>query len=101
MPYKDKQKLYAKQAEHRDANKKRMWDYLLEHPCVDCGIDDPRILEFDHVRGIKSYNVARMVTGSTFSWKKIQEEIDKCDVRCSNCHRLRHYVENGYYQGQN
>ena len=97
MPYKNKTDLYENQARHRQANKERMWNYLLEHPCVDCGLDDPRILEFDHVRGEKSHGVARMVTGSTFSWKRIEAEIAKCEVRCANCHRLRHYVENNYF----
>ncbi len=32
-----------------DESKKVVYDYLLTHPCVDCGEDDPIVLEFDHI----------------------------------------------------
>lgn len=60
--------------------------YLLDHPCVDCGESDVDVLDFDHVRGIKLREVARLA-GDGASLKVIQAEIDKCEVRCANCHR--------------
>lgn len=62
--------------------------YLKEHPCVDCGESDLIVLDFDHVRGEKVSEVARMFH-SLYSLKRIFEEIAKCDVVCSNCHRRR------------
>tara|TARA_R110001583_G_scaffold71475_1_gene201301 strand:- start:2776 stop:3186 length:411 start_codon:yes stop_codon:yes gene_type:complete len=56
-------------------------------PCVDCGESNPIVLEFDHVRGVKKENVSDMVRQS-YCLKTIQEEIDKCEVRCANCHRI-------------
>lgn len=71
-------------------------DYLLSHPCVDCGETDPLVLEFDHVRGVKRYNVSVMVSnGATL--RRIQEEIAKCDVRCGNCHARRTKLERNTY----
>jgi hypothetical protein len=67
-------------------NKKRVLEWLSEHPCVDCGEGDPIVLEFDHVLGKKTDNIADMVN-SCYSWPRILEEIAKCVVRCANCHR--------------
>lgn len=74
--------LYLK---YRTKNASRVWVYLLNHPCVDCGNDDPYVLQFDHVRGEKHKNVSKMLSG-TYGWDTIQREIDKCEVRCANCH---------------
>lgn len=64
--------------------------YLSSHPCVDCGNDDIRVLDFDHVRGIKDMAVTELIS---YSVKRIILEISKCEVRCSNCHRIRHWEE--------
>lgn len=62
--------------------------YLSEHPCVDCGEADPVVLEFDHVRGVKIAHVSTLVK-QVVALARLQEEIEKCDVRCANCHRRR------------
>jgi len=67
-------------------NKEKTKKYLLSHPCVDCGNKDVRVLEFDHVRGIKYKQVTNLLQGS---WNKIFEEIEKCEVRCANCHKIK------------
>ena len=62
--------------------------YLRDHPCVDCGNDDPIVLEFDHIaeRGKKLAGVSSLVhTGCAL--QRVIDEIAKCDVRCANCHR--------------
>jgi hypothetical protein len=59
--------------------------YLAEHPCRDCGESDPAVLEFDHVRG-KTQDVAFLI-GHGASPERIHAEIERCEVRCANCHR--------------
>jgi hypothetical protein len=59
---------------------------LLTHPCVDCGESDPVVLEFDHVIGEKKHNIAYLVRSGR-NWRSITKEIQKCEVRCANCHR--------------
>jgi carbamoylphosphate synthase large subunit len=68
-------------------NKLYVETYLSTHPCVDCGNTNPIVLDFDHVRGVKRKDISAMKV-QAFSLKTLQEEIDKCDVRCSNCHRI-------------
>ena len=61
--------------------------------CVDCeGTFPPCAMDFDHVRGTKKYNVSKMVA-KRMSLDKILKEIEKCDVRCANCHRIKTYEE--------
>ena len=55
--------------------------------CVDCGENNPLVLDFDHVTGEKVMNISDM-SRTSYSTETIMDEIDKCEVRCSNCHRL-------------
>lgn len=72
----------------RAKNDERILAYLLDHPCVDCSETDPLVLDFDHREPSKKSNeVSRMVRSRP--WHSILEEIDKCDVRCANCHRRK------------
>lgn len=62
--------------------------YLREHPCVDCGSKDITVLEFDHRdRSAKEFAVGELARVA--EWPRVLREIEKCDVRCANCHRLR------------
>ncbi len=73
-----------------------VYDYLKEHSCVDCGNTNPLCLEFDHVRGIKSMAISSMLRNN-FSIPKIKLEIEKCDVRCANCHRIKTAKDQNWY----
>jgi hypothetical protein len=60
---------------------------LAQAACVDCGLHDPVVMEFDHV-GEKRSNVARLL-GNGASPRRLDEEIARCDIVCVNCHRRR------------
>jgi hypothetical protein len=62
-------------------------NYKKSHPCVDCGNSDIRVLEFDHIGDDKEIDISR-ATRSGWSKERIQLEIEKCEVRCANCHRI-------------
>ena len=71
----------------RDINREYVFQYLLTHPCIDCGESDPVVLEFDH-REDKEYEISKLIL-SVASLSKLSREISKCDVRYSNCHRRK------------
>src|SRR6266850_135011 len=78
----------ARMNRYRLENRERILEYLLAHPCCDCGETDPVVLEFDHRdRATKRSEVARLAASK--QWKVVLVEIEKCDVRCGNCHRRR------------
>ena len=77
----------------RDTRTGYLLEYLSTHPCVDCGESDPVVLEFDH-RGDKLFNIGHEFRDR--AWKDVLAEIDKCDVRCGNCHRIRTVEAHGW-----
>jgi hypothetical protein len=60
---------------------------LLQSSCMDCGDRRMVVLDFDHV-GLKLNNVTELAHGG-WSLRRLKEEITQCEIRCSNCHRLR------------
>jgi hypothetical protein len=74
----------------------RIVAYLRTHPCVDCGESNPVVLEFDHLRD-KLDNVSGLVRRLT-NWTVIEKEIEKCEVVCANCHRIRTAQRSGTYR---
>ena len=59
-----------------------------EKGCIDCGYNKHAVaLQFDHINDDKKDNVSNLIR-SDYAWSTILEEIDKCEVRCSNCHAV-------------
>lgn len=66
--------------------------------CCDCPEIDPVVLEFDHRdRAQKVASINHMLRDCV-SPKTLRAEIEKCDVRCANCHRRRHAEETGWWR---
>ena len=110
MPYKDKNK---KKENHRKYMKevwyplnkekhikyisnikKRIQALILEYKkngsCADCGYagsEYPEVLDFDHLRD-KKFNISEFKY-HTSGINKVKEDINKCELVCSNCHRIR------------
>ena len=77
----------------RQKIRSNLLDYLSNQSCVDCGESDPIVLDFDHKSSDNKFKtVAKMLSGH-YSWNSVMSEIDKCDVRCANCHRRRTYKQ--------
>ena len=90
MPYNDrKQRQYDRAREKKV--QAQLAKYKAEKGCIDCGEKDPVVLDFDHVRGEKIFSMSRGAYKA--SQERIEAEMEKCDVRCANCHRKRHAKE--------
>jgi hypothetical protein len=56
---------------------------------MDCGVQYiTAVMEFDHVRGVKTSSLSEMVSKGKRP-DQLDEEIAKCDLVCANCHRIR------------
>lgn len=56
--------------------------------CADCGYNTHfAALDFDHLPGTEKK--FKLCSTSCRSWASIWEEVMKCEVVCSNCHRVR------------
>lgn len=74
--------------------KKRKKKELVEYKggkCEKCGYDKCiEALEFHHLDPKqKDFTIA----GSSYSIERMKQEVDKCILICSNCHRELHYYE--------
>jgi hypothetical protein len=83
-----------RQVDRREAARVFVHTYKSTHPCVDCGVSDPFVLAFDHVRGKKKMAISQMVNQG-YAIEVIQAEIDKCEVVCHNCHIKREMKRRG------
>lgn len=84
----------------RDRRKRkelRGWyiDYKSHLKCSVCGENHPATLEFHHKDpATKILEIGTMVSSvPKFSKEKILDEINKCLVICSNCHKKLHWKE--------
>jgi hypothetical protein len=67
-------------------------------PCMDCGSRYPAcVMDFDHRQGEDKYSsISKLVGNWMCSEKQLLEEIDKCDLVCANCHRIRTFDRRVY-----
>jgi hypothetical protein len=97
MPYKDKKDLYLAQKRHRLKVRSKLLDFLRAKSCIDCGENDPVVLEFDHCSPDEKFKAVSKMLSGHYSWESISKEINKCEIRCANCHRRKTYKQFGSF----
>jgi hypothetical protein len=80
----------------RNMLQKYVYDFLKVHSCVDCPENDPCCLDFDHQRDKKEL-ISKMVSAGV-ALSTLIEEMNKCVVRCSNCHRKKTAKDFNWYK---
>lgn len=73
--------------------RKIRWEYLIEKAggcCQDCRKTFPyQVYDFHHLDPTKKeLSISNSITDSTI--EKLEKEVAKCVLLCSNCHRIRH-----------
>lgn len=105
----NKEKILARQKEYYEKNKshkirvkrERIIEIRLQlnslkesQPCDDCGLHYPSVcMDFDHRDPKQKVIGIAQAVNRGWSWEKLQTEIDKCDLVCSNCHRMRTFIQ--------
>lgn len=86
--YKNNKAYYVNKASQNTEKYKQIIRELKEKtPCTDCGKKYPYyIMDFDHVKN-KEFSIATLMSAGRL--KVALEEIKKCEIVCSNCHRAR------------
>ena len=83
------QQLARRRRRRIDRNRKIVAD-LKSKPCADCGLSfPPYVMDFDHI-GPKTGEIPVLVRSS--STDRLLKETAKCEVVCSNCHRIRSFM---------
>lgn len=73
------------------ANRKLFQEYKKTLKCKRCPENHPACLDFHHKEGKKEQYVS-VLAARGYGMKRILEEIKKCEVLCSNCHKKLHYA---------
>lgn len=82
--YKNKSNIYKREIYTKIARLKE------SKPCTDCGQCYPHyVMDFDHISNNKKFNIAHLINSCDIT--KLENEISKCELVCSNCHRIRTY----------
>ena len=75
--------------------KKKISNFILhfkqKSECLDCGfkgVEYPEVLDFDHINNDKKFNISEFKS-HTLGFNVVKKEIKKCEIVCSNCHRIR------------
>jgi len=80
---------YISKKQKRRLELKEMVRKIKEVPCIDCGKTYPHyVMDFNHRDpSKKEFNISAELHSK--GWAQVLKEIKKCDVICSNCHRIR------------
>jgi len=80
--------------------RRRGWidGYKKEKGCIKCGIKDPRVLDFHHLRD-KKFSISEYYYYQ-FGLENVKKEMEKCIVICANCHRVLHFEKKREKDGE-
>lgn len=90
---KNRTKVIAKINENKKANRRWFAAFKKTLSCIECGENHSAALDFHHVHPRKGDKKVNDLVSDGHAKARISEEIAKCVVLCSNCHRKHHHNE--------
>lgn len=88
--YKRNKSQYIARSMRSNIKRREYLQQLKSRPCADCGMQYPYyVMDFDHREDEEK--VFEMNRVAYVSMRALKQEIKKCDLVCSNCHRVRTY----------
>ena len=75
----------------------KLFEFLSDKKCIDCGEHDPIVLDFDHIDPKNKFKIIGRMLSGHYSWESVEKEIQKCEIRCANCHRRKTYIQFKYW----
>jgi len=92
---KDKKQAYTR------TRKREMYYKIFCHRyqlrCVRCGESDYRVLDYDHIDPATKVDSISGLISRGSAWWRVEEELAKCQVLCSNCHRIKTFEHTSRY----
>ena len=88
-----KSKVSKSKKERVERNRSIVSDFKLNGKCYLCGDERHYVLDFHHIISSEKEGEIPNLAKKAYSEKKIIEEIDKCVLLCSNCHREIHFLK--------
>ena len=74
-----------------------LYSFKFSNSCNVCGEDTPVCLEFNHInREDKKYQISSMCKMGV-SQEQFIKEVQKCEILCCNCHRIRTAKQLGWF----
>ncbi len=87
--YANRQHYIEKNYRRREELRKYVRDLKMSTACKDCGESYPYyVMDFDHLEN-KEFSISRLVYANNKT--KLRFELEKCEIVCANCHRIRTY----------
>jgi len=65
--------------------------------CVQCGNVDYRVLDFDHIDPASKVDSISGLVSRGSAWWRIEAELQKCQLLCANCHRIKTFEKQARY----
>lgn len=88
---KNKEHFKQRSTERRVETYYKVFKLKYKKSCKMCGYSDFRALDFHHVDPSTKIDTIAQLCNRSVAWHRIETELKKCEIICSNCHRIEHY----------